>query len=97
MKPLMYFCKLTAEQEFDVDVNFTGTPQFRVFGDSVNFFERFSITHRTAAGNVEPNIFSKSRHWLGMVPRYGCSGLVHDWKMEMVVAKWICTKLHKPP
>ena len=27
--------KLTAEGEFDVDVNFTGTPEFRVLGNSV--------------------------------------------------------------
>ena len=45
--------KLTAEGEFDVDVNFTGTPEFRVLGNAVNFFERFSITHNTSAGNVE--------------------------------------------
>ena len=45
--------KLTAEGEFDVDVNFTGTPEFRVLGNAVNFFERFRITHTTSAGNVE--------------------------------------------
>ena len=45
--------KLTAEGEFDVDVNFAGTPEFRVLGNAVNFVERFSITHNTSAGNVE--------------------------------------------
>ena len=33
--------KSTAEGEFDADVNFTGTPEFRVLGNAVNFFERF--------------------------------------------------------
>ena len=33
--------KSTAEGEFDAYVNFTGTPEFRVLGNAVNFFERF--------------------------------------------------------
>ena len=37
--------KLTCEGDFDVDIGATGTPEFRVLGNSVNFFERFSITH----------------------------------------------------
>ena len=45
--------KLTSEGDFDVDIGATGTPEFRVFGSSVNFFERFSITHTTAVGAVE--------------------------------------------
>ena len=45
--------KLTPEGDFDVDIGATGTPEFRVLGSSVNFFERFSITHTTAVGAVE--------------------------------------------
>ena len=45
--------KLTSEGDFDVDIGATGTPEFRVLGSSVNFFERFSITHTTAVGAVE--------------------------------------------
>ena len=49
--------KLTAEGEFDVDVNFTGTPEFRVFGSSVNFFEKASITHTQLAGPIDQIFF----------------------------------------
>ena len=45
--------KLTSEGDFDVDIGATGTPEFRVLGSSVNFFERLSITHTTAVGAVE--------------------------------------------
>ena len=45
--------KLTSEGDFDVDIGATGTPEFRVLGSSVNFIERFSITHTTAVGAVE--------------------------------------------
>ena len=45
--------KLTAEGEFDVDVNFTGTPEFRVLGNSVNFFEKLNITHTQLAGPID--------------------------------------------
>ena len=45
--------KLTSEGDFDVDIGATGTPEFRVLGSSVNFFERFSITHTAAVGAVE--------------------------------------------
>ena len=37
--------KLTCENGFDVDIGATGTPEFRVLGSSVNFFEKCSITH----------------------------------------------------
>ena len=37
--------KLTSEGDFDVDIGATGTPEFRVLGSSVNFFEKASITH----------------------------------------------------
>ena len=37
--------KLTSEGDFDVDIGATGTPEFRVLGNSVNFFEKASITH----------------------------------------------------
>ena len=44
--------KLTCENGFDVDIGATGTPEFRVLGSSVNFFERFSITHTEIIGAV---------------------------------------------
>ena len=44
--------KFTSEGEFDVDIGATGTPEFRVLGSSVNFFERFSITHTEIVGAV---------------------------------------------
>ena len=44
--------KLTCEGDFDVDIGATGTPEFRVLGSSVNFFERFSITHTEIIGAV---------------------------------------------
>ena len=44
--------KLTCEGDFDVDIGATGTPEFRVLGSSVNFFERFSITHTEIVGAV---------------------------------------------
>ena len=37
--------KFTSEGDFDVDIGATGTPEFRVLGSSVNFFEKCSITH----------------------------------------------------
>ena len=49
--------KLTAEGEFDVDVNFTGTPEFRVLGNSVNLFEKLNITHTQLAGPVDQIFF----------------------------------------
>ena len=49
--------KLTAEGEFDVDVNFTGTPEVRVLGNSVNFFEKLNITHTQLAGPVDQIFF----------------------------------------
>ena len=45
--------KLTSEGDFDVDIGATGTPEFRVLGSSVNFFERFSITHTQLAGPID--------------------------------------------
>ena len=44
--------KFTSEGDFDVDIGATGTPEFRVLGSSVNFFERFSITHTEIIGSV---------------------------------------------
>ena len=35
-----------------MDIGATGTPEFRVLGSSVNFFERFSITHTEIIGAV---------------------------------------------
>ena len=49
--------KLTAEGEFDVDVNFTGTPECRVLGNSVNFFEKLNITHTQLAGPIDQIFF----------------------------------------
>ena len=37
----------------------TGTPEFRVLGNSVNFYEKFSITHTQLAGPIE-QIFSRN-------------------------------------
>ena len=51
--------KLTCEGDFDVDIGATGTPEFRVLGSSVNFFERFSITHTEIIGAVH-QIFLRS-------------------------------------
>ena len=57
MKPLHVtlniFDKLTCESNFDVDIGATGTPEFRVLGSSVHFFEKFSITHTQAAGPID--------------------------------------------
>ena len=44
--------KLTSEGDFKVDTGATGTLEFRVLDDSVNFFERFSITHTEIIGIV---------------------------------------------
>ena len=45
--------KLTSEGDFDVDIGATGTPEFRVLGSSVNFFEKCSITHTQLAGPID--------------------------------------------
>ena len=46
--------KLTAENEFEVDFNFTGTPEFRVANDIIYFYgTKFQITNTTTGGNVE--------------------------------------------
>ena len=46
--------KLTAENEFEVDFNFTGTPEFRVANDIIYMCgTKFQITNTTTAGNVE--------------------------------------------
>ena len=45
--------KLTCEGDFDVDIGATGTPEFRVLGSSVNFFEKASITHTQLAGPID--------------------------------------------
>ena len=45
--------KLTCENDFDVDIGATGTPEFRVLGSSVNFFEKCSITHTQLAGPID--------------------------------------------
>ena len=44
---------LSTENEFRVDIGATGSPEFRVLGNSVDFYEKFSITHQTAVGAVE--------------------------------------------
>ena len=44
--------KLTAEGDFDVDIGATGTPEFRVVGNSVNCFEKLNITHSQLAGPI---------------------------------------------
>ena len=45
--------KLTSEGDFDVDIGATGTPEFRVLGSSVNFFEKLNITHTQLAGPID--------------------------------------------
>ena len=45
--------KFTSEGDFDVDIGATGTPEFRVLGSSVNFFEKASITHTQLAGPID--------------------------------------------
>ena len=49
--------KLTCEGDFDVDIGATGTPEFRVLGSSVNFFEKASITHTQLAGPIDQIFF----------------------------------------
>ena len=49
--------KLTCEGDFDVDIGVTGTPEFRVLGSSVNFFEKASITHTQLAGPIDQIFF----------------------------------------
>ena len=49
--------KLTSEGDFDVDIGAAGTPEFRVLGNSVNFFEKCSITHRQLAGPIDQIFF----------------------------------------
>ena len=49
--------KLTCENGFDVDIGATGTPEFRVLGSSVNFFEKCSITHTQLAGPIDQIFF----------------------------------------
>ena len=49
---------LSTENDFRVDIGATGSPEFRVLGNSVDFYEKFSITHQTAVGAVE-QIFSR--------------------------------------
>ena len=49
--------KLTSEGDFDVDIGATGTQEFRVLGSSVNFFEKFSITHTQLAGPIDQIFF----------------------------------------
>ena len=44
---------LSTENEFRVDIGATGSPEFRVLGNSVDFYEKFIITHQTAVGAVE--------------------------------------------
>ena len=44
---------LSTENEFRVDTGATGSPEFRVLGSSVDFYDKFSITHQTAVGAVE--------------------------------------------
>ena len=48
---------LTCENEFRVDIGATGTPEFRVLGSSVDFFDKCSITHTQLAGPIDQNIF----------------------------------------
>ena len=45
------------EGDFDVDIGATGTPEFRVLGSSVNFFEKCSITHTQLAGPIDQIFF----------------------------------------
>ena len=49
--------KLTCEGDFDVDIGATGTPEFRVLGSSVNFFQKCSITHTQLAGPIDQIFF----------------------------------------
>ena len=49
--------KFTSEGEFDVDIGATGTPDFRVLGSSVNFFEKASITHTQLPGPIDQIFF----------------------------------------
>ena len=49
--------KFTSEGNFDVDIGTTGTPEFRVLGSSVNFFEKASITHTQLAGPIDQIFF----------------------------------------
>ena len=49
--------KFTSEGDFDVDIGATGTPEFRVLGSSVNFFEKCSITHTQLAGPIDQIFF----------------------------------------
>ena len=49
--------KLTCEGDFDVDIGLTGTPEFRVLGSSVNFFQKCSITHTQLAGPIDQIFF----------------------------------------
>ena len=49
--------KFTSEGDFDVDIGATGTPEFRVLGSSVNFFEKASITHAQLAGPIDQIFF----------------------------------------
>ena len=49
--------KLTSEGDFDVDIGATGTPEFRVLGSSVSFFEKASITHTQLPGPIDQIFF----------------------------------------
>ena len=49
--------KLTYENDFDIDIGATGTPEFKVLGSSVNFFEKCSITHTQLAGPIDQIFF----------------------------------------
>ena len=49
--------KFTSEGDFDVDIGATGTPEFRVLGSSVNFFEKASITHTQLPGLIDQIFF----------------------------------------
>ena len=50
--------KLTCEGDFDVDIGATGTPEFRVLGSSVNFFQKCSIYYTyTISRTNRSNIF----------------------------------------
>ena len=46
--------KLTVENEFEVDFNLSGTPEFRVANDIIYMYgTKFQITNTTTGGNVE--------------------------------------------
>ena len=45
--------KLTCEGDFDVDTGLTATPELKVLGSSVNFFETLNITHTQLAGPID--------------------------------------------